>query len=84
MISETVTLRDATFMDEQIADMTYPVRDWKKVTTHETVKVLAQSRREFWLAAAEGHLRLAEQGCTDALYDVREALALSNLYRMNR
>lgn len=70
--------------DVATAGYPYPTRDWSAPLDHAQARQLLSEIRQWWLAVAEGYLRLADQGCRESLADAQRALAISKLHAPNR
>lgn len=78
--TSTEVLATPDLADEMAAGRPYPVRDWSQPLDALSARELLCDLRQWWLDAAQGYLRLAEQGCADSLHDVRTCLAASRHY----
>lgn len=72
--------RSATIADVLAAGREYPVRDVKVALNHSTASAHLRALYSFWVDAAAGFMALVDAGCSDARYDVREALAFADYY----
>lgn len=66
--------------DVLAAGRDYPVRDALQPLDDYSARALLLALRQWWLDAAEGYLRLAENGCRESLEDSRRALAVAGTF----
>lgn len=86
--NHTDTLATPDLADELAAGRPYPVRDWQQPLDSLSARELLADIRAWWLEAADGYLRVAENahragdhgGYSEALADCRAALAASKHY----
>ena len=82
--TQRTAIRTPDLSEVDTAGMAYPVRPALAPQNHAAAVALFRARHAFWVAAAEGYMALVEAGCTDAVYDVRQALAQADLYAPTR
>ena len=76
---QKIITRPADYADVMAAGYDFPERDALAPLNHETATRLLAARRDFWISAALGYLRYAEEGSRDALEDALEAFAQADL-----